>query len=392
MGVLHIAWRYLAHNRVKTTILVASIALLVFVPVGLRVLVGHSAAQLTARADVTPLVIGSKGSPLELVLRSLYFEGATPGTMRFEQVERVVASGLAQAIPIHARFHARGTPIVGTSVDYLEHRGLSLAAGRPMAVLGDCVLGADVARERGLGVGDSVISSPESVFDLAGVYPLKMTIVGVLAPSFTPDDRSVFVDIKTTWVMEGLCHGHEDLSRPEASSGVLEREGELITANASVVQYTEITPDTLDAFHFHGDPAGFPVTAIIAMPRDAKASALLQGRYQAPDDPVQLVRPREVIDELLGTVFTVQGYVIAAVVFVGGATLATTALVFLLSLRLRRREFQTLARIGAPRGAVRALMFTEVALVVLLGLALAGLLTVLSSRYAPELVRSLVLS
>ena len=74
-GLVYLAWRYLAHNRIKTTILVLSIALIVFVPSGLRVLVGQSAEELTARADATPLLIGARGSPLELTLSSLYFEG-----------------------------------------------------------------------------------------------------------------------------------------------------------------------------------------------------------------------------------------------------------------------------------------------------------------------------
>ena len=60
-----------------------------------------------------------------------------------------------------------------------------------------------------MGVGGHVVSSPESVFDLAGVYPLKMAVVGVLAPTHTPDDDAVFVDVKTAWVIAGLAHGFD---------------------------------------------------------------------------------------------------------------------------------------------------------------------------------------
>ena len=74
-----------------------------------------------------------------------------------------------------------------------------------------------------MNVGDSVISSPGSMFDLAGVYPLKMSVVGVLAPSYTVDDEAIFVDIKTTWVIAGLAHGHQDLSQPQAESAVLRK-------------------------------------------------------------------------------------------------------------------------------------------------------------------------
>ena len=72
---LYLAFRYLAYHKVKTAILVTSITLIVFLPVGLRVLVSQSEEQLTARAAATPLLVGAKGSPLELALNSLYFEG-----------------------------------------------------------------------------------------------------------------------------------------------------------------------------------------------------------------------------------------------------------------------------------------------------------------------------
>ena len=52
-----------------------------------------------------------------------------------------------------------------------------------------------MAEALGLGPGDSLLSSPETLFDLAGVYPLKMKVVGVLARSYTPDDRAVLVDL-----------------------------------------------------------------------------------------------------------------------------------------------------------------------------------------------------
>ncbi len=53
---LFLAWRYLAYHRIKTAILVTSITLIVFLPVGLRVLVRQSEHQLTARAEATPLI------------------------------------------------------------------------------------------------------------------------------------------------------------------------------------------------------------------------------------------------------------------------------------------------------------------------------------------------
>ena len=114
--VLFLAWRYLAHNRVKTVVLASSIMLIVYLPVALRVLVGQSAEELTSRAEATPLLVGAKGSPLELSLSSLYFESDMPELTTYDEAQRVADSGLAQAIPLYVRFKVRAQPIVGTSI------------------------------------------------------------------------------------------------------------------------------------------------------------------------------------------------------------------------------------------------------------------------------------
>ena len=387
---LYLAWRYLLYNRIKTLILLASIALIVFLPVGLRVLVKQSSRQLTARAQATPLVVGARGSPLELVLNTLYFRADYPEPMAYGEAARVAASGLAQAIPMYVRFRSRKRPIVGTTLEYFSYRGLRLAAGRQLAMLGECVIGHRVARALGAGPGDHVISSPESVFDIAGVYPLKMRVVGVLEFSDSPDDDAIFVDIRTAWVIQGLGHGHQDLNRPEAASTVLKREGSNVVGNAAVVQYTEITEKNADSFHFHGDLSDFPMTAVIAVPPHAKASAILQGRFETPGLATQIARPVEVMDELLATILTVESFVVAGAVIVGLATLATVVLVFLLSLRLRRREMETLFKIGGSRTSVAVVMTSEIVIVFVAGVVLAAGLTLLTSQFGSAAVRALI--
>jgi len=390
--ILYLAWRYLAHHRIKTAILLFSVTLILYLPNGLNVLIDQSAAQLTARAVSTPLLVGAKGSPLELVLNALYFESSPPEATNWAQLQRVRDTGFAMAIPLHVRFKARDFPIVGTNLDYFDARGLELSAGRLMAVPGECVLGWDVAEELNLGPGDHIVSSPESVFDLAGVYPLKMRVVGVLTPAHTPDDRGIFADVKTTWVIQGLGHGHQDLSRPEAASGVLSRDENTIVANASVVQFNEITAENMDSFHFHGDLSDFPLTAVMAVPTDDKSRALLMGRFENPEESQQIVRPAAIMEELLETILTVQSYVVAAVLMVGAGTLATAALVFMLSLRLRRREIETMTRIGGSRAMIVSVLAAEIVSVIGVSAILAALLTVLTGQFGSTVIRSFLLT
>jgi putative ABC transport system permease protein len=388
---LYMAWQYLMHQKVKTTILVFSIALIVYLPIGLKVIVDQSAESLTVRAAETPLIIGAKGSPLELALNALYFESEPPEIMSYAEVSRVSGYRLATAIPLHARFKAGAQPIIGTSLDYFGFRGLEIAEGRQIVMLGECVLGATAADRLGVSTGGSVISSPSSFFDIAGVYPLKMRVVGVLGRSDSPDDEAVFIDVKTAWVIEGLAHGHQDLSKPEAASQVLKTEAGVVVGNAAVVQYNEITPDNMASFHFHGDISAFPITAVIAVPRDAKSSTLLQGKYLGADERVQILGPIDVIGNLLDTVVSVRSYVITAVIVVGFSTLITTVLVFLLSLRLRRREIITMHRIGGSRSRIVGILAAEIVITVLIGMCLAGVLTALTARFGAAVIQSIVM-
>jgi len=389
--VLYLAWRYLVFNRWKTTILVLAVTLIAYLPVGLNLLVEQSAAQLTARAESTPLLIGAKGSPLELALNSLYFDGAVPPDLPYAEAAGIHGTGLATVVPLNVRFRVQNQPIVGTTLDYFAFRDLAFATGRQLTTLGEAVLGATAARELGVGVGGTVISAPETVFDLAGVYPLKMQIVGVLEPTMTADDTAVFIDLKTSWVMQGLGHGHQDLQSAEAAAAVISSDDNEIVVNASVVQYNQITPENLESFHFHGSDSSFPLTAMLAVPRDRKSGVLLRGRFEGDEFTSQIVEPQEVIGELLGTVLTIRQFVVFAVSIVGLATLATAVLVFLLSLRLRQRERLTLFKIGAPAPVTGAILLAEVIGVMVVSAVLAAALLLVTRHYGADVIRVLII-
>ncbi len=116
------------------------------------------------------------------------------------------------------------------------------------------------------------------------------------------------------------------------------------------------------------------------------------GRYQADDDHAQIVLPLGVMNDLLDTVLTVRSYVIAAMGIVALATLATAALVFLLSLRLRQREIETMQKIGGSRSHVAAILSCEVLVVLACSLVIAAALTVLTSQFGSEAIRLFVRS
>jgi len=389
---LYIAWRYVSFNWARSLTLVACVTLIAFLPLALELLLAESERQLVSRADSTPLLVGAKGSALDLAMNSLYFGATVPEPISMAAVDSVAESDLALPIPLYVRFKARGFPIVGTTLDYFDFRRLKVAAGRNLALLGECVLGAQAAKRLGLGPGDSLLSSPESLFDLAGVYPLKMRVAGVLAPTHEPDDLAVFVDLKTTWVIQGLVHGHADLSRVTDPTLVMERSAGKVTATAKVAQYTEITAENIDSFHFHGSPANYPITSIIALPHDDKAAAILRGRYvgtgtEGTSHQIQV--PGKVVGELLQTIFRIKGILDAVILLVGIATILALTLVFALSLRLRQREIRTIFRLGCSRSTTARLLGAEIAIILLVSAAVTALLLAVVAHYQEPLVRAL---
>jgi putative ABC transport system permease protein len=381
IDILQLAFKYLRFHWIKTGILIVAIALIVFLPFGLDLLVRHGSKSLLARAETTPLVVGQKASPLELVLSTLYFDTAPPPEIAFAEVARINETGLATAIPVYNRFRARGFPIVGTNLDYFSFRNLHLAEGRHPLLIGECVLGADAADALEISVGDYVISTPEELFDFAGTYPLKMEVVGILAGSGTPDDRIILTDIKTSWIIAGIAHGHEDVTQSTKDDTILRREGTRIVTNASIVTYNVINQSNRASYHFHGEMADFPLTSVIALPDDPRAKALLQGKYLGTGETMQMIVPSRIIESLLGTMFRLREYLLLGSALAVISTLSTAALVFFLSLRLRKREIETMHRIGLPRTRVVGLLATEIAIVIAAAVILATLLSLIFSQY-----------
>ena len=388
---LYIAWKYLAFNKMKTATLVACITLISFLPMALQLLLNESEKQLISRAVSTHLIVGAKGSALDLVMNTIYFGDEVPELITMEASDQIMESELALPIPLYIRFKTRGNPIVGTNLDYFEFRDLKVAEGRQITILGDCIVGAKVSERLNLNPGDSLVSSPESLFDLAGIYPLKMNVVGVLEKSHTADDLAVFVDLKTTWVIQGLGHGHQDLTQLNDPTLVLKKTERNVAATAKLYHYQEITEQNIDSFHFHGDLSAYPVTAVIVVPHDTKSGTLLQGRYLRKEEVHQIVKPQEVIEGLLQNIFRIKNVLDAVISVVALATILAIVLVFALSLRLRQREIQTIFKLGCRRATVVRLVSAEIFIIVLTSGILSSAMVFLVNVYSNELVRRLVI-
>ena len=372
---IFLALQYLKYRWGKTILLILAISLVLFIPMGLNILTNQGSEKLTRRAMDTPLLIGSLGSQTELVLSTLYFKEPKISSFSYKKVNDLKNTNLAHVIPVHMRYQVRDYRIIGTSSDYFTFRQLKLESGRVMTMLGECILGATVAKKLNKSVGDFVISSPAGAFDVAGSYPLKMKITGILEPSQTKDDEVVFTDIKTSWVISGLAHGHQDVKVVTNDSLLLSKTNSNAVVSPALLSYTEITADNIDSFHFHGNPESFPVDAMIAIPKDKKSGLMLRGRFETNPSDLQILVPKLIIDNLINTVVSVKNIVILTAIIIGFATTIILILVFALSIQLRHQEIKTLRYIGAEKRRINQILGIEILLTLILGLLLAVILS-----------------
>ena len=381
----YLAWHYLAFHKARTATLVACLSLIGCLPAGLHHLLDEGERQMTQRAESTPLLLAARGSSVDITLAALYYNGAQVPGITAADVDTVQASGWADAYPVFSRLRVHGHPLVGVTLDYFAFRGLTPVEGEHLAMLGDCVLGSDAAENLGLHAGDSVITAPENLFDLAGVYPLKLHVVGVLGKTHTPDDQAIFMDLQTSWIIEGLGHGHAE-QKPAASES--DRNVEV---GASLVTYTEITEENIDSFHFHGDMGAYPITAAIVVPHDRRASTLLKGRYTDDQLRTRIIEPPAITRGLLDNIFRISTLFNAVILLVTMATLMALGLVFSLSMRLRRRELDTIFLLGCSRSTVLKLVTAELVLLMLASTSVCLVLMFVVDRYAGSWIRSFLL-
>ena len=177
--------------------------------VGTIVLLLLFSAQLEDRlsrdAKGIDLVIGAKGSPLQLILSSIYQVDFPTGNIPLTEVERWRRHPRVEsAIPIASGDNFAGFRIVGTEHAYAEHYNAALAAGRLWAAPFEANLGASVAAASGLGVGDRFVGSHGMAGGGAAHAEHPYSVVGILAPSASVLDRLVLTPIESVWAVHGM--------------------------------------------------------------------------------------------------------------------------------------------------------------------------------------------
>lgn len=363
-GRLLLALRHAQHHPARTLVLMGCIALALFVPLVVSVLMARYERELGARAAATPLLVGARGNRFDLALNALYFRQGELEPVPWSEYERLAAEGRGICIPLHVGCTARGRALVATTAEYAELRGLALESGTDPLRIGEATLGAEAAREFALGVGDTLYTDQVESYDIARPPALRLRVVGVYSRAGTPDDGAIFVDVKTAWAVLGIAHGHADVATVDEAL-VLSRAPGSVHLSGAMIEHAELDDETLASFHMHAGPEALPLSAVIVAPFSAKDGTLLRTAVNTGRTYQALV-PSDVVADLLGVVFRVKRFFDIVGVVLGATTAILVALVFVLSSRLRAAEMRTLDHIGAPRSTALALHGLELTAVLAL--------------------------
>jgi putative ABC transport system permease protein len=188
-----------AFNILLIALGVASLAVLL--------LVSNQIEQRFARDSAgIDLVVGAKGSPLQLILSSVYHVDVPTGNVPADSLDLLRRDpGVARAIPLALGDSFRGARIVGTEPAFLQLHGASLAQGRIFARTGEAVVGAEAARQTGLTLGRRFTGAHGVSKEGHSHDHMAFTVIGILAPTGTVTDRLILTTVDSVWAMHGIA-------------------------------------------------------------------------------------------------------------------------------------------------------------------------------------------
>jgi len=208
--MIRLAWRYLWSSPLTTALNL----LLLTLGLAAVTFVLRASAQVEAglKRDLASidLVVGAKGSPMQIMLAGVFHLDAPTGNIPLATLALLRKQPLvAQAVPLSLGDSFRGYRIAGTTPDYLELYGGKLGQGALWTKAMQAVLGAEVARSSGLKVGDRFAGS-HGLAEGGGAHGDHLfEVVGVLAESGSVLDRLVLTDLASVWEVHEEHHTGE---------------------------------------------------------------------------------------------------------------------------------------------------------------------------------------
>lgn len=382
MSLWKIAWRSIQQRSLSSALTAVSMALGVALVVAVLVIYGVVQASFNRAAQGFDIIVGAKGGKLQLVLNTVYHLSTPIENIPWDYYQEFkqgrYANHVAVAIPYCLGDNYEGHRVVGTipelfDVEYVAGEKYRMAQGecfKPENFF-EAVIGDLVARRTGLKVG-SEFRPTHGVIGDEGAKHDAFKVVGILAPTGTPNDRAVFVNIEGFFLLEGHAK-----PKPKPQDGAAAKPDDVRPTEAAP-ERDDHAADVTTHEHAAGQPAPLPVdqrevTAILV--RTATPIASLQLPRAINKEPfAQAVMPiREIHNLFEGVVGNIQTllWVLAVLVVVVAAVGILVGIYN--SMNDRRREIAVMRALGARRETVMLVVLCE-SMLLALGGGLLGLL------------------
>lgn len=354
-ALLHIALRSALNRRGTLMLVVLSIALATALLLGLERLRTDIRSSFALAVSGTDLVVGARTSPVQLMLYAVFHVGGATNNIRMDSLRALTEHrAVAWVVPLSLGDSHRGRPVLGTTPAYFERfaygerQPLTIAQGRAFAGtldgLFEAVIGAEVAQALGYSLHQKITLSHGSADLLAPAHADKpFTVVGVLARTGTPVDRTVHVSLQAIeaihldWVGGAPLPASAGLKIAPENARKFDLEPKQVTAAFVGLK------NRVAVFNVQRFVAGYEAEALLA------------------------VLPGVALDELWSVVGPGEQALLLISALVAVVSLASLVAVVLAGLNERRRELAVLRAVGAGPRHVLWLLAAEGAMVTLAG-------------------------
>jgi putative ABC transport system permease protein len=358
-ALLAVAWASALNRRGTLALVVAGIALATALLLGLERLRTDIRAGFSQSVSGTDLVVGARTSPIQLMLYAVFRVGGATNNVSMDSLRAVESHrAVAWLVPLSLGDSHRGRPVLGTTTAYFERfrwgdrQPLAFTQGRPFAGtldgLYEAVIGAEVAAALGYAPGTRITLTHGGAEALGVEHADKpFTVVGVLARTGTPVDRTVHVSL------EALEAIHLDWAGGAPIPG--------LSIPAEAARKFDLSPKQATA-------------ALVGL--KSRAAVFNVQRFVAEHEGEALlaVLPAVALDELWQVIGPAEQGLLAISGLVAVVSLASLVAVVLAGLNERRRELAVLRAVGAGPRHVLLLLAAEGALVTLAGVLLGAAL------------------
>jgi putative ABC transport system permease protein len=329
-SLVQLAWAYLCARPFAALLNLALLALGLGAMTFL-LLVNHQIARAFER-DLAGIdaVVGAKGSPMQLILSGVFHIDVPPGNVALADVQALAKHPqVKKLIPLSLGDNLQGFRIVGTTHDYAAHYGVELAGGALWRKPMQAVLGAQVAQQTGLGVGQPFVGAHGLGAGGHAHGELPYQVAGVLRPCACVLDRLVLTATESVWQV------HEKATAlDEEDQKALEAEREVTLA---LIQYNS------------------PLAAV-SFPRFVNTSTAMQAAAPA----VEVARLMQMMG--VGTQ-VLQGF---AYVLLAVAALSVW-MALANAVREREADLALMRMLGASKGKVAGLVLAEALILAMVG-------------------------